>query len=261
MNHWIRELNARDRLLAMTGYIHLVLAVVFAVLILLDSRLMLGINIWLKPTKFALSIAVYAFSVAAIMKYVSSAKVRKAVSYISTVGLFIETIIIAVQAARGEHSHFNFTSPLNLTLFIIMGVFIGAVTVAGIILFVHLIRHKLDMPAYMALALRTGLFISLIGSGIGGYMSKYNKHTVGGDDGGEGLFLINWSTVVGDLRVSHFFGLHALQIIPLLAFVIAGKLASSTAQKAVVWVISILYGGYVIWTFVQSANGTPFIAK
>jgi hypothetical protein len=52
-------------------------------------------------------------------------------------------------------------------------------------------------------------------------MGGRGRHTIGGDDGGPGRALTDWSTRHGDLRVSHFFALHALQILPLFALVVA----------------------------------------
>ena len=43
-------------------------------------------------------------------------------------------------------------------------------------------------------------------------------HTVGAPDGGPGIAGVGWSKQHGDLRVPHFLGLHALQIIPLLVW-------------------------------------------
>ena len=47
-------------------------------------------------------------------------------------------------------------------------------------------------------------------------MSVINSHNIGGKIGETGLPLLNWSTLNGDLRVAHFFGIHSLQIIPIL---------------------------------------------
>lgn len=44
------------------------------------------------------------------------------------------------------------------------------------------------------------------------------SHTVGALNDNSNLFIVGWSKTAGDLRVSHFIGMHALQVFPVLSF-------------------------------------------
>ena len=115
-----------------------------------------------------------------------------------------------------------------------MGTAIGILWLLSVWLLVALFRQPFQDRAW-GWALRLALLISVLGSGSGGLMttptpaqraviaqhqrpSVIGAHTVGAPDGGPGLHALGWSTRHGDLRIPHFIGMHALQIIPLLAW-------------------------------------------
>jgi hypothetical protein len=113
----------------------------------------------------------------------------------------------------------------------------------------------------MVAAIRCGIVIFLIGNAVGGYMLARGSHTVGTADGGPGLPFLNWSTIAGDLRISHFIGIHGIQIVPLFALVLWQMTPRLRLKQRVVavYVMGALVLCGMTATFVQAALGHPLL--
>jgi hypothetical protein len=231
--------------------------------IFLDSRLITGVPAWLKPAKFAISSAIYAGTLAWLFRYIPVwPRFVRAMGNIVAGVLLLEVAIIYLQAAHGTTSHFNAGTPLDAILFAIMGVSIAILWLASAGILVALFRTKFPNAAW-GWALRLGLLISLLGSGAGGLMVRPNAyspagaHTVGAPDGGPGLPGVGWSTQHGDLRVPHFFGLHAVQILPLLAWLLTRQ--RHRGQTEIVFATAAGYFAVTAVLLWQALRGQPLI--
>ncbi|HOW02275.1 MAG TPA: hypothetical protein PLY19_12525 [Rhodoglobus sp.] len=204
-----------------------VLVVVCLVGLVVDPRESLGVNVWEKPLKFAISTAVYAVTWSWLIGQLQRfQRVAWWAGTISAILLLIELVIITGAAAAGITSHFNVSTPVSTALWSIMAASIGTLWVATFVVSIILFRNPLGDRA-RTLAIRAGALIALAGMALAFLMTGptaaqlddwqgiAGAHTVGLADGGPGLPLLGWSTVAGDLRIPHFIGMHALQVIPL----------------------------------------------
>ena len=157
-------------------------------------------------------------------------------------------------------SHFNLSNLFDGLIFAAMGILI-AINVLIMALFIfETIRLKLKTPKLLQWATLLGWVIVFFGSWVGGQMLSIMSHNIGVEDGGPGLPLVNWSSIAGDLRVAHFFGLHSLQIIPIFALLISKKWkTTSRNQIIIVTVFGLAYALWIGYTFYQAKQGLPFI--
>jgi hypothetical protein len=90
-------------------------------------------------------------------------------------------------------------------------------------------------------------------------MPSAGAHTVGAADGGPGLPGTGWSREHGDLRVPHFLGLHAVQIIPLITLLVGGRVASAAPRRRAVFVVAASYAMLFVILLAQALGGESVI--
>ena len=257
----MRTLYHSNRILVLTGWFHGLLVIVLLLIYPFDSRTILGISPWIKPIKFSLSIAIYVWTLAWFLRYlVDRARAVKIISWGVAISMMTEITCIVMQSARGTTSHFNAATPFDAAVFIFMGAMIGlnAALVAWVL--VLFCKPGLRIPPAYAWGIRCGLLLFLLASAEGGIMIGNHAHTVGAPDGGPGLPLINWSTEHGDLRVAHFLGMHALQILPFAGYWIGRSRRGEAQQVRYVLGLAFLYLVATLVLFWMAMQGRPLVA-
>jgi hypothetical protein len=253
MTAFLETLRSRNSLLYIFGWLFLLSAAVSLILIFTSNKQVLGVNAWIKPFKFFLSSAIFVWTMAWLMHYLTEQNKVTVYSWIVIVVLVFETSYIALQAARGQLSHFNVSTSFHSAMFSLMGIAILIMTLwTGYIGLLFFTDEVITLSPSYLWGIRLGIILFVVFAIQGGVMGAYMKHTVGTADGGKGLPLVNWSKTNGDLRIAHFIGMHALQILPL-----AGYYFSKTAKEIIV--ISILYFSITIALLVQALMGKPFL--
>jgi hypothetical protein len=247
--------------------------------VLFDRRVITGAPAWLKPAKFAISVSVYCFTFVWLLGFVESRpRLARFTANVTAVSFIVEMAVILTQAARGTTSHFNVSTPLNTLLWLTMGVFIVVVWTMNLLLAILLLFERIPHRSF-AWSLRLGLIISLVGMAAAFFMVRPEQsaamaanhgprivgaHSIGVADGGPGLPVVGWSTVGGDLRVAHFFGLHAMQVLPFLAWFLARRrnwfvYLKEIHQTAMICTVGFAYLGFVLLLVWQALRGQSVI--
>jgi hypothetical protein len=251
MIQFIEILKAKNEPMYYFGWLCLICAIVCFVLIKTTQTQVWGINAFYKPMKFYLSTVLLVWAMGWYMQYLPSNQSVTAYSWGMILLLGFENIYITWRASQGELSHFNVTTPFSASMYSMMAVASASISFwtayIGILFFSNKIA---DISESYLWGIRLGIILfvlfSLQGFAMGGRMT----HTIGGADGSEGLPVVNWSKKYGDLRIAHFLGMHALQIIPFLSFYVVRNVK-------MVFVLALVYGIITLAIFIQALQGKP----
>lgn len=259
-----QELRRRQPALATMALLFALAIVPCLIALAVDTRTVNDISVWIKPTKFLLSLSVYYATLAWCFGFLpAAAQQTRAGRFVIVVPLIagvLEMAWLLAAAVLGVPAHFNRASP-------VWAVAYGAAGVGAVLLLVAIfVQGRMiarDRTVEVAPALRRALVLGATLSAAAtlvtaGVLSSGSSHWVGGpaSDAG-GLPLIGWSRQGGDLRVAHFFALHLQQALALVGWALArGRWAERTR------LVDIAAAGmlaFTIFTFVQALAGRPWI--
>lgn len=252
MRALFNRIKASSVVLYYCGLAHLSLFIVLIIVSQFDDRQLLGINLWVKPIKFALSIGIYCLTWPLLLQYFPFERLKRRFARSTAFAMSFEMAAIASQAARGVLSHYNHSSPYNLLIFQLMGIVIVSQILFALFIGIRFFKVKpVQITPALLWAIRLGILMACFFALEGGIMAAKMAHTVGFADGSPGLPLLNWSRTAGDLRIAHFVGMHALQAIPL--FVFLSKV--ERARPAVLF--AFFYFSIVMLLLVNAFLGRP----
>ncbi len=259
-NTFLTLLRSGSGALNAGGIFNLGLFLICLTLSFADSRTVMGLNPWIKPMKFCLSVAAYCFTLSILLGLIDGfGKMRLWLGRSAALMMYAEMACITMQAARGVTSHYNIATGFDASVFALMGICIGINTVLDSVVFgLFVLSPAAALPVGVLWGIRFGLVL-FIGAGFeGGLMIMNQAHTVGAADGGPGLPWVNWSTAHGDLRIAHFMGLHGLQILPLLGMAVDRLMKVDALRAAAMTVLGGAYGWAMWWQTKLALAGQPF---
>lgn len=251
---------------------------------IVDDRTLLGEPVWTKVFKFALAFTVHNFTLAWLIRHMTRA--RRFGWWAGTAFAAIsvpEVGVIVMAASLGTYSHFNSSDALpNLIVQSAFRYGVPFLLVINLLMGAVVLRQRLLDRAVTAV-IRWGLLLSSLGMASALFIlsvAEQRRRTVEdaygdevelsgghgiGDPDGNGMPLTGWSTTGGDLRVSHFIGLHGIQVLIVAALVLSALavrfawLRDERTRARIVHSLSLGYLGLFATTVWQAVRGQSLV--
>jgi len=235
-----RALRGWHRPLMANAALMFTLALVSAVGLFVDDRLLLGESVWLKPLKFGFAMGVYTLTLAWLLgKLTRGRRVGWWLGTVFAVAGVLDVGAVAFAAANGTFSHFNQnTDPVARTVQTVFSFGIFPLLLTSLIIAILTLFQRIG-DRTLTRALRAGLGLAVASMVVALWLSTSsgatprtvtdaNGHSVSmigahgiGDPDGNGMPVTHWSTTGGDLRVPHFVGMHAIQVLLLIVGILS----------------------------------------
>src|SRR5687768_808423 len=115
--HFIKELKTRNPTLFWYGILNFIAAIICIFFWQTTEIAVNGINAFIKPFKFYISIGIFCWTMGWIMYYLQMPSKVTAYNVMAVIVFTFESYVITWQAANGRLSHFNTSTALYGLLF------------------------------------------------------------------------------------------------------------------------------------------------
>lgn len=230
----------------------------------IDTRLIGDVNVWTKPLKFIVAAIIHFGTLLVLLPLIQGEYLKRKfltiVTIVASYSLVLEIIYITAQALRGRDSHFNNLTQFESVMYGLMG--FGAVlgVIGSFVIGYYIYRfHKKNVTPGLKIGVGGGIMLSsVLIFFVAGYLGSNGSHFI--DESYKNISLLpilGWSTIYGDLRVSHFFALHTMQIVPMFGLL---SLYKRKYEKTIVYLAALICVFVVAFTFWQAINDIPFVS-
>lgn len=235
-------------LLFLSGLVHLVVLVV-------SGGTWTGPVSLRKPTTFGLSFGLTLATVAWVTHFVSmTPRTRTVLLGAFTVTCVVETSLVSMQAWRGVPSHFNFETPFDTAVSMTLAAGGFAIVITTIAMTLTAFRAVQISSAAMRLALRFGFATLLVALAVGAAMIATGSVAARGPDPS-----VAYETA-GFLKPAHAVTMHAILVIPALAWLLSFTRWGENQQLNIVRLGAAGYALLSIVVIVESATHTSPLA-
>lgn len=254
------------------------LAVCMALLALDPRALDTGDPVWLKPIRFSLAFSVQLLTMAWLARLGRDVgeplhRAFAAGLWLQIAAAVVEWSCIALQAARGVHSHFNYATFLDHAVFTVMG-WGTAVLLVGMVACAWGVARSHAHPVLRRLLLGAQA-LAVLGALVGvlmvmptaaqrvlldqGQRLAWIGGTTVGEPSGSALPFFHWDLGAGDWRAVHFVGLHALQALPLLGW-LSGRAGHTDLVARIAMVGACAYALFFVALMIWTVLGNSIVA-
>ena len=219
---------------------------------------------WRKPIIFGLSAGVTSLSLSWVMSFLPKHRIRGWLLAGSLgIAFIIEVFLIAMQQWRGVPSHFNFSTTFDSIVFSIMANMIILIEIIIVILTVWSLIALKGISTSFVWAIRLGLVLLVVSQIFGNLIVQNGLPKVLDFQTGEYISEGTKSAYIfgeaGSMKMPHALTLHAIQLLPLLAFLLSFTNWSESGRTRAVIVAAVGYIGMVAVSTTQTFSGLALL--